>query len=116
MAIPRIVLCLVLLAGVHSASGQESTYPPGAPTPPRRTRPEPNDETRAQMEKDMAKEANKRREEQIKSDSEKLLKLATELKDYVDETDENMLSLNVVRKAEEIEKLAHNVKERMKGD
>jgi hypothetical protein len=34
----------------------------------------------------------------------------------VDKSDKNTLSLDVVRKADEIEKLAHSVKERMKGD
>jgi hypothetical protein len=34
----------------------------------------------------------------------------------VDKSDKNTLSLEVVRKADEIEKLAHSVKEGMKGD
>jgi hypothetical protein len=42
--------------------------------------------------------------------------MATELKDYVDKTNENVLSLEVVKKAEEIEKLAHSVKEKMKAN
>ena len=36
-------------------------------------------------------------------------------KDYVDKSNENVLSLDVVKKAEEIEKLAHSVKDKMKG-
>jgi hypothetical protein len=32
----------------------------------------------------------------------------------VDKTNKDMLSLNVIRKADEIEKLAHSVKEKMK--
>jgi hypothetical protein len=43
-----------------------------------------------------------------------LLALATELKDYVDKSNEHVLSLDVVKKAEEIEKLAHHVREKMK--
>jgi hypothetical protein len=38
-----------------------------------------------------------------------------ELKDSVDKSSENVLSLDVVKKAEEIEKLAHSVKDKMKG-
>jgi len=64
----------------------------------------------------MAKKANQEREVQLKRDTERLFKLATELKDYVDKTDENTLSLNVIKKADEIEKLAHSVKEKMKGN
>jgi len=44
-----------------------------------------------------------------------LLKLSVELKEQVDKSDENVLSLDVIKKAEEIEKLAHSVKEKMKG-
>ena len=67
------------------------------------------------MEKEMAKKANQERQADLKRDTEKLLKLATELKEYVDKTNENVLSLNVLKKAEEIEKLAHSVKDKMKG-
>ena len=68
------------------------------------------------MEKDMAKRANQERQAELKRDTEKLLKLATELKQYVDKTNENVLSLEVLKKSEEIEKLARSVKDRMKGN
>ena len=67
------------------------------------------------MEKEMAKKANQERQADLRRDTEKLLKLATELKQYVDKTNENVLSVNVLKKAEEIEKLAHSVKDKMKG-
>jgi hypothetical protein len=44
-----------------------------------------------------------------------LLDLAAELKAYVDKTNENIISLEVIKKAEQIEKLAKSVKEKMKG-
>jgi hypothetical protein len=44
-----------------------------------------------------------------------LLQLSTELKQYVDKTNENVLSFEVIKKAEEIEKLARSVKDKMKG-
>jgi len=43
----------------------------------------------------------------------RLLKLATDLKAEVDKTTKDTLSLNVIRKADEIERLAHNVKGKM---
>jgi len=52
----------------------------------------------------------------LKRDAEKLLKLSTELKEYVDKSNENVLSLEVVKRAEEIEKLAHSVKVKMRGN
>jgi len=63
----------------------------------------------------MEKKANLQRQEEIKKDSEKLLELATELKQSVDKSSENTLSLDVIKKAEQIEKLAKTVKEKMKG-
>lgn len=52
----------------------------------------------------------------IKKKVEKLYDLATELKAEVDKTDSSkVLSLNLVRKAEEIEKLARDIKNRSKG-
>ena len=41
--------------------------------------------------------------------------LATDLKAQVDKSTKDTLSVDVIKKAEEIEKLAHSVKERMKG-
>ena len=63
----------------------------------------------------MAKKANQERQADLKRDTEKLLKLANELKESVDKTNEGTLSVDVVKKAEEIEKLAHSVKDKMKG-
>lgn len=64
----------------------------------------------------MAKERLKNRYENVKRDSEKLLELATELKQYVDKSGDNVLSLEVIRKCEEIEKLSKSVRTKMKGD
>jgi len=58
--------------------------------------------------------ANAERRKQIADDSTRLLKLATDLKAEVDNTSKDTLSLNVIRRADEIERLAHNVKEKMK--
>jgi len=58
--------------------------------------------------------ANLERKRQIADDSARLLKLATDLKTEVDKTSKDTLSLGVIRKAEEIEKLARSVKEKMK--
>jgi hypothetical protein len=54
------------------------------------------------------------RRRQIADDSARLLKLATDLKAEVDKTTKDTLSLGVIRKADEIERLAHDVKEKMK--
>ena len=64
----------------------------------------------------MAKKRNLARQATIKKDTDRLLQLATELKQYVDKTNENTLSLDVINKADEVEKLAKEVKNKMRGD
>jgi hypothetical protein len=55
-------------------------------------------------------------ERDIKKKVEKLYELAAELKAEVDKTDSSkVLSLNLLKKAEEIEKLAREIKNRSKG-
>ena len=73
------------------------------------------DGPRARMERDMATKANQARQADLKRDTEKLLKLASELKESVDKSSESTLSLDVIKKAEEIEKLARSVKDKMKA-
>lgn len=73
------------------------------------------DEARSRITRDMEKKAAKERVAALKRDTDKLLKLSVELKAYVDKSDENVLSIDVVRKADEIEKLAKSVKDKMKG-
>jgi hypothetical protein len=97
--------------------GQARNQPPPPPTAQPRDigSPADADEARAQMEHDMEKKARKERVAALKADTDRLLKLSVELKASVDKADENVLSLDVVKKAEEIEKLAKGVKEKMKG-
>jgi hypothetical protein len=62
-----------------------------------------------------AKLQNDDRQKRLVADTDKLLELATDLKQQVDKTTKDTMSVNVIKKADEIEKLAHSVKERMKG-
>jgi hypothetical protein len=55
------------------------------------------------------------RQKRLVEDTDKLLALTTALKEQVNESDKNVLSLDMIKKAEEIEKLAHSVKERIKS-
>jgi Skp family chaperone for outer membrane proteins len=62
------------------------------------------------------KAALEENEKEIKKKVDKLFQLATELKDEVDKTDSaKVLSLAMLKKAEEIEKLAKDIKSRAKG-
>lgn len=78
------------------------------------SRPRSESELEKEMRDKANKEANKKRQQDIRNDTDKLFQLATELKAAVDKSNENLLSLDVVRKADEVEKLAHRVKEKMK--
>jgi len=79
--------------------------------------PDANDqmELRNQKAKQASYEAaNAERKRQLAEDSAALLKLAAQLKDELDKTSKDTLSLSVVRKADEIERLAHAVQVKMK--
>jgi hypothetical protein len=117
-----LTVLLLLIASVSAVpslsqdSSQGQAQIPGLPPSPGLRPGDRDDFGRAKMEKDMAKRANRERQAQLQRDTENLLKLANELKQYVEKSNENTLSLNVVKKAEEIEKLAHSVKEKMKAN
>jgi hypothetical protein len=85
--------------------------PAPAITPQVETRQDP---AQREMQDRMSRAANKKRQQDIREETDKLFQLATELKAAVDKTNENLLSLDVVHKAEEVEKLAKKVKEKMK--
>ena len=67
------------------------------------------------MEEQQAKLRNNDRQKRLQTDSARLLALATELKEQVDKTNKDDLSVEMIKKADEIEKLAKSVKDRMKG-
>lgn len=74
---------------------------------------DPNTDPRRLEQQEEARSTE--RQKRLVADTDKLLALATDLKQQVDKTNKNILSVDVIKKAEEIEKLAHSVKERMKG-
>jgi hypothetical protein len=118
-ALAILLLLIPPVLSVRSLSQNSSQGPaqfPGLGPSPGLTRDEHENQERAKMERDMAKKANQERQARLQRDADNLLKLATELKQYVDKSSEHTLSLDVVKKAEEIEKLAHSVKEKMKAN
>jgi hypothetical protein len=117
-------LSIGLLFAVHGNAQTGNTHPPNPSwqatpaAPPLKPELLPNgeaDEAQQRQSREIAKKANLERQAALKTDADKLLKLATELKTSVDKSSENVLSLEVMKKAEEIEKLAHSVKDKMKG-
>ena len=55
------------------------------------------------------------RKNQLAVDTAKLLQLANELKSEMDKSSKDTLSLVVIKKADEVEKLAHKVRDEMKA-
>jgi hypothetical protein len=111
----RTFLAGLVLAGVSGAlvhgtiRAQSPVIPPPRPTPGGQTPegpslPDPEKRALEDNDKDMKKKVDR------------LYQLATELKEQVEKTDSSkVFSLGLVRKAEEIEKLARDIKNRAKG-
>jgi hypothetical protein len=117
----RLTLWILLSSISFSISipalAQARAAAPTVPPQPHSLDPSPAgaDEASDRVARDMARKANQERAAAVKVDTDKLLKLAVELKASVDKSSENVLSLDVIKKAEEIEKLAHSVRDKMKG-
>ncbi len=108
-----LILSAPVLAQSQFPSEQIPTIPDASQGPGRRQ--STNDRTLDDIIRDNEKKLNKQRQADLKRDTDKLLDLATELKKYVDKSNENVLSLDVLRKCDEIEKLVKSVKDKMKG-
>jgi hypothetical protein len=107
-------VCVLLVTGLTANGQNRSVVPPEFSVPkPQPAGPIQPSEAAEEMEKARLKKANEERQAQLKRDTDKLLQLSNELKEYVDKTNENVLSVDVIKKADEIEKLAHSVKQKM---
>jgi hypothetical protein len=102
------------LAVLRTEAKVSQSKPSGRPSPPD---PTPDaDESAAQPGKSPTKVMLETNEKDIKKNIEKLYQLASDLKAEVEKTDSSqVLSLGMLKKAEEIEKLAHDIKTRAKG-
>ncbi len=114
----RILILLFTMAAFAAAQNGQPQNPDKSIHDPALTTP-PDANAQMVMREQQQKQqdysaANAERKKQIADDTTKLLKLATDLKAEVDKTNKDTLSLNVIRKADEIERLAHIVKEKMK--
>jgi hypothetical protein len=85
---------------------------PGPPKLPRDDKTSEPSEPPASSTKSLLEQNQK----EIKKEIEKLYELATQLKDEIEKTDSSaVLSVALVKKAEEVEKLARQIKDRAKG-
>lgn len=115
-----LTFLLLLPVGFALTTGarvqQTSSAPAAAQLPHTSPEDSVDDENRRRFEHDQQKKANQERFQKLKEDTEKLVQLSNQLKEYVGKANENTLSLDVIKKAEEIERLAKSVKEKMRAN
>ena len=106
-----ISLCLVLGA-VGSASAQQIRLPAAiSQSQAMGNIPITTDDA---VQRQQAIAANQQRQVEIRRDMEKMAELTQELKGYLVNAGEGVMSVDAIKKAEQIEKLAHSVKSKMK--
>jgi hypothetical protein len=103
---------LVLLGAATLASTQQIHLPPAVSQGPGmgNVPVTPGDGIQQQQ----AKAANLQRQAEIKRDTEKMFQLTAELKQSLETSGQNVMSMDDLKKVEQIEKLAHGVKSKMK--
>src|SRR5258706_7982918 len=112
-------LLLRSFAAVPAVLVRLQDSPAQDPNPRGRRRPDGSDDasnSSANLPAASSKAILEERQKNIKKDVEKLYALASQLKTEVEKTDSTtVLSLAMLKKAEEIEKLAKQIKDRAKG-
>jgi hypothetical protein len=113
-----VLSAALLLLPMNSMAGRPPLQQTGSYVPTAVNRkPDANDRDKMQQQKsDEARieAANAERKKQISSDSDKLLKMAADLKTELDNTSKDTLSIGTIHKIDAIEKLAHDMKNKMK--
>jgi precorrin-2 methylase len=107
-----IITLSILVGGITAASAQAPRLPPTiSQTQGTGSVPVTNGDD---AQKQQAIAANEQRQVEIRRDTEKMAELTQELKAYLEKTDQGVMSVDAIKKAEQIEKLAHSVKSKMK--
>jgi len=127
--LPRVLVLLLFVLGmclgaplqpapvVLDAISPPAVDAPQVPTPLRAQMPLPphEEEPGAQITRKQKRDLLKQNFEKMKRDAEELAALAKALQEELDKSNENLLSWQVVNKAEKIEKLAKRIKSTARG-
>jgi hypothetical protein len=70
--------------------------------------------TAEQIQQERLMKMHELRQEEIRRDTQKLYQLSGELKDYLEKNGSVILSVDMIKKAETIEKLAHGIRQKMR--
>ncbi len=113
----RSFLTSLVLVGAYSGlAGDASRGQTPVIRPPQNPNPEGTPANEAPPMPNPDKKVLEMNDKDMKKKVEQLYQLAKELKQEVENTDSTkVFSLNLMKKAEEIEKLAHDIKNRSKG-
>jgi TolA-binding protein len=108
-----LIVGLLILFGASAAAAGQGVHLPPTITQPQGTGSPPVG-TGDDAQRQQAIAANQQRQIDIRRDTEKIAELTQELKEYLAKTDQGVMSVDAIKKAEQIEKLAHSVKSKMK--
>lgn len=115
--LPLTFLLLISLGAAFPLFGQSDEGVPRLPdiirnSPDHTNAPVTNDD---QAQREQALHAAQMRQEEIKRETQKLFELSAQLKEQMDKGNGQLLSVDALKKTEEIEKLAHKLKGKMKS-
>jgi hypothetical protein len=110
--------CLGVAFAIASTCVAQDSRPAAKPasTPPQASSAAPQAAGAETPTKQPDASSGSEQKKQISAESTQLVAMAMALKAEIDKTNKDVLSLNVIRKADEIEKLAHAVKEKIKQE
>jgi len=108
------ILCLGLLS---IAPAQTTTSPPGVHLPPLAEQSQGMGvpvKTDDEINQERLQKYRELRQQELLRDATKLQQLSTEVKDYLEKHNSSMLSIDMIKKAELMEKLSRSVRQKMK--
>jgi hypothetical protein len=116
------IVSTTLIATAGNGQSRQNPAPIMPPTAPGanipsigRADPMANDPLNSRMEQQQLRSRNSDRQKRLVSDTDKLMALVKQLKEEVETPGKSLEPNEVQKRAEEIEKLAKSVKDRMKG-
>ena len=117
-SMPLFIFVTLVIASFSRASlAQSTTSPGGMHLPPLAEQSQGMGvpmKTEDQVNQERLQKYRQLRQQELLRDAYKLHQLSGELKDYLDKNGTTVLSLDMLKKADAVEKLAHSVRTKMK--
>jgi hypothetical protein len=110
----RGLICLAVLAVGFCGLGNSQDAASGVPPNQNPAAPAQDNSQNKTTKASRQELQSQQRKDQLTADTAKLLELANELKAEMDKSTKDTLSITVLKKADQVEKLAHKVRDEMK--